>query len=108
MFAEDPRLFALGQVAYILLITRQGMRITPFDHFHPVLLTFSGGPLIPEKNWAPLVIDNKIHFIYCFDPLVVLYWDMNRDGLLKVAYKDAAVDSVPFSTTGSVLRGDLG
>lgn len=106
LFAEDPRLFVVAKVVYILFITRQGLRITPFDRFRPILLRLdSTETVIPEKNWAPFVVNDRIHLVYSYDPLVILQWDTNREGLLNLVYKDDAVEHVPFSSAKSILRG---
>jgi hypothetical protein len=109
---------------YVLFITLEGMQVTPFEKFEPILLkTNNTGPPIREKNWGPFVIEDdqsaagsnlpegqaaesRIYFMYSYDPLCVLYWDFNHDGLLKVAYKDPTIEKIPFDTVGSILRGN--
>jgi hypothetical protein len=102
--AEDPRLFVLKGRVYALFTTRQGQQITPFDKFEPVLLKFNATS-IREKNWAPFVVDDTMHFVYTYDPLVVLYYDFNEDGLLKVAFCDPRVARLPYDTAKFILRG---
>jgi hypothetical protein len=75
---------------YVVFTTLQGMRLTEFGTFHPVLLR-TDVPGIREKNWAPFVHQGVLHFVYSFDPLLVLYYDFNPGGILKAAYRDSSI-----------------
>jgi hypothetical protein len=92
---------------YALFTTQQGMGLTPFERFQPVMLKFNSTAK-REKNWGPFVLDDMVHFVYSYDPLLVLYYDFNPEGILKVAYRHPVVEDVPFDTQDTVLRGEVG
>lgn len=109
--AEDPRMFECnGQkyVAFICLSPYEGQNrciaLTPFDEFKPVALRIRGVPYnFIEKNWAPFVKDNQIHFVYNYDPLVILKYDLNPEGWCDVVFNEGA--QLPFRTDLTFLRG---
>jgi hypothetical protein len=104
--AEDPRLFVVKNKVYVLFITRKGMGLSAFEKFEPVLLLFNSTAQ-REKNWGPFVLNDVVHFVYSYDPLLVLYYDFNPEGILKVAYRHPAVKQVPFDSQDMVLRGEF-
>ena len=102
--AEDPRLVECKGKTYVIFNcfspyegTRRCMAITPFEEFNPVYLR----PLnFIEKNWAPFVKDDNIYFVYNFEPLIILKYDMNPEGLCDIVY-----GSLPFNIEPTYLRG---
>jgi hypothetical protein len=106
VLSEDPRLFVVKNKVYALFITPRGMGLTAFEKFEPVLLLFNSTAQ-REKNWGPFVLNDVVHFVYSYDPLLVLYYDFNPQGILKVAHRHPAVKQVPFDSQDMVLRGEL-
>jgi hypothetical protein len=54
-----------------------------------------------EKNWTPFVLNDKLFFIYCFVPLVIIFCDTDT-GVCKLVYKGENTESADKST---VYRG---
>lgn len=108
--SEDPRIFEFKNKLYILFtnITNniRVMNISEFENFIPIQLKIENYEACPiEKNWVPLVHNNKLYFIYSHDPLIILEYDLNAEGVCNVAYKEPFVD-LPFKTTfDNHLRG---
>jgi hypothetical protein len=110
--AEDPRMVKVNNKIYVVFICLspyQGQKrciaITEFEKFEPTYLqveTMEKNPI--EKNWAPFEKDGKLYFVYNYDPLVILTYDFNRDGICKVIYKQNNVD-LPIKTETTFLRG---
>jgi hypothetical protein len=40
-----------------------------------------------EKNWTPLIKDDKLYLIYMFDPMIVVRYDFNSEGICELIYK---------------------
>eukprot|EP00607_Mallomonas_marina_P008918 CAMPEP_0182422500 /NCGR_PEP_ID=MMETSP1167-20130531/8230_1 /TAXON_ID=2988 /ORGANISM="Mallomonas Sp, Strain CCMP3275" /LENGTH=300 /DNA_ID=CAMNT_0024600631 /DNA_START=258 /DNA_END=1160 /DNA_ORIENTATION=- len=111
--AEDPRMFVFNNTVYVFFIALappgvhqsviRGIYITPFDQFQPVFLNFPEMQPV-EKNWAPMVIADKLHIVYSFDPVIVLSYDFNRAGNCSVVHR-AEGALWPFDTARLYLRG---
>ena len=89
--AEDPRLVVCNDKVYIVFNRSRGsslfprcMAISLFDEWNPITLeiknTTSSVRQKNEKNWSPFVKNNTLHFVYTFDPLVILTYDFNTKG----------------------------
>jgi hypothetical protein len=110
--AEDPRLFIFNEKVYVVFIClspyknqRQCIAITEFNEWNPIFLQVKDVTKNEiEKNWSPFVKNNKIHFIYNYDPLIVLDYDLNKDGLCNVVFKQNN-KSLPINTEQTYLRG---
>jgi hypothetical protein len=57
-----------------------------------------------EKNWAPFVKDNKLYFVYNYDPLVIIHYDFNDDGLCDIVFMQENT-TLPMNTSITYLRG---
>jgi len=104
--AQDPKLFILNDCVYILFHCLSPykdqykcMAITKFNEWNPIFLQTETKNII-EKNWAPFVKDNQLFFIYNYDPLVVLYYDFNSNGMCTVIN-----DKCLFNNSNSNIRG---
>jgi hypothetical protein len=110
--AEDPRMVKVNNKIYVVFIClspyegqNRCIAITEFDKFEPIYLQIENMQKNPiEKNWAPFEKDGKLHFVYNYDPLVILTYDFNKDGICKVIYKQNNVD-LPIKTETTFLRG---
>jgi len=110
--AEDPRMVKVNNKIYVVFIClspyegqNRCIAITEFDKFEPTYLQIENMQKNPiEKNWAPFEKDGKLHFVYNYDPLVILTYDFNKDGICKVIYKQNNVD-LPIKTETTFLRG---
>lgn len=110
--AEDPRMVKVNNKIYVVFIClspyegqNRCIAITEFDKFEPTYLQVENMEKNPiEKNWAPFEKDGKLHFVYNYDPLIILTYDFNKDGLCKVIYKQNNVD-LPIKTEATFLRG---
>lgn len=94
---QDPRLFewkdecwvAFNQLnedrrsrsMYIFCVDNETER-------HAIKLSVDGAtPRMTEKNWTPLVRDDVLHFIYMFQPLVVLRLRGEANGRCEEVYR---------------------
>ena len=110
--AEDPRMVKVNDKLYVVFIClspyegqNRCIAITEFDKFEPTYLQIENMQKNPiEKNWAPFEKDDKLHFVYNYDPLIILTYDFNKDGICKVIYKQNNVD-LPIKTETTFLRG---
>ena len=110
--AEDPRMVKVNNKLYVVFIClspyegqKRCIAITEYEKFEPTYLQIENMEKNPiEKNWAPFEKDDKLHFVYNYDPLVILTYDFNKDGICKVIYKQNDVD-LPIKTETTFLRG---
>jgi hypothetical protein len=95
---EDPRLFICNDKIYVVFNVfspfpgyKRSMAISEYNDFQPVYLRICGEDgdqeQIVEKNWSPCVVNNQLFFIYIFDPLIVLHYDFNPEGICTIHYK---------------------
>jgi hypothetical protein len=109
--AEDPRLVLYHDQIYAMINivnphkeNNRLMCITPYNEFKPVVLKIKDVPINGiEKNWTPLVKDDQLYLIYTFDPLVVIRYDFNPEGLCELVFAQSGV-TFPL-TTYRYLRG---
>jgi hypothetical protein len=109
---EDPRIFIINNQVYIIFIClspyigqNRCIGITPFEQWQPIFLQIENMKHnLIEKNWAPFVKDNKLYFVYNYDPLVIIQYDFNPSGICNVVYKQDNV-SLPIDTSTTFLRG---
>lgn len=109
---EDPRIFTLNDnvyVAFICISPYKGQNrcigISSFDKWNPIFLQVENmDKNAIEKNWAPFVKDNKLYFVYNYDPLVILHYDFNPLGICRVVFKQNNC-SLPINTSTTYLRG---
>ena len=70
--------------------------ISDYENFFPIRLSIKDEKINNiEKNWTPFVKDNKLFFIYSYDPLIVLSYDFNSEGVCNIIYKENNV-TIPF------------
>jgi hypothetical protein len=110
--AEDPRIFILNEQVYVIFICLSPYEnqyrcigITAFDKWEPIFLQIenvSKNDL--EKNWAPFVKDNKLYFVYNYDPLIILHYDLNSEGICKIVFTQNNY-TLPLNTSNTYLRG---
>ena len=116
--AEDPRIFIFNEEVYVVFICLspyenqyQCIAITKFEEWNPVFLQIENENTEMkcrniEKNWSPFVKNNKIHFVYSYDPLIILEYDLNKDGICKIVFKQENAEESPFhNTENTYLRG---
>jgi hypothetical protein len=96
---EDPRLFICNDEIYVVFNVfspfsghKRSMAISKYNHFQPIHLRIRDDnnvvqDQIVEKNWSPCVVNNQLYFIYIFDPLIVLHYNFNPEGICTVHYK---------------------
>jgi len=109
---EDPRIVILNDKVYVSFTCetnykhmKRGICITEFDNYNPILLKIRNDKFNSvEKNWAPFVKDNKLYFVYNYDPLVVIHYDFNDDGLCDIVFMQENT-TLPMNTTITYLRG---
>jgi hypothetical protein len=109
---EDPRIFIINNKVYVIFICLspyQGQNrcigITLFDIWNPIFLQIENMKHnYIEKNWAPFVKDNKLYFVYNYDPLVIIHYDFNPNGICNVIYKQMDI-TLPVDTSKTFLRG---
>jgi len=93
--AEDPKLCLINNKIFIIfniLNTETWGRticISDYENFCPIRLSIKDEKINNiEKNWTPFVKDNKLFFIYSYDPLIVLSYDFNAEGVCNIIYKE--------------------
>jgi hypothetical protein len=109
---EDPRIFTLNENVYVVFICispymnqKRCIGISSFDKWNPVFLQVENmNKNDIEKNWAPFVKDNKLYFVYNYDPLVILHYDFNPNGICTVVFKQNNC-ILPINTSTTYLRG---
>jgi hypothetical protein len=109
---EDPRMMILNNKVYVAFTCKtsynhmsRGICITEFDNYNPIVMKLRKNIFNSvEKNWAPFVKDNKLYFIYNYDPLVVIHYDFNSDGLCDVVFIQENT-TFPINTSMKYLRG---
>jgi len=109
---EDPRIFTLNEKVYVAFICispykdqKRCIGITPFDNWNPVFLQVENMEKNAiEKNWAPFVKDDKLYFVYNYDPLVIISYDFNPQGICNVVFKQNNC-TLPINTSNTYLRG---
>jgi hypothetical protein len=109
---EDPRILIINEKVYVVFIClspyenqNRCIGITNFDVWEPIFLQIENMPRnIIEKNWAPFVKNDKLFFIYNYDPLIIIYYDFNSQGICNVVYRQENCD-LPFNTSNTYLRG---
>jgi hypothetical protein len=108
--AEDPRLIFLNGKVYIIFIciskhSDRSIAITEFNTWKPTCLRLRNTPCNPiEKNWAPYVKNNTLYFVYNYDPLIIIRYDFNSDGLCDVVYRQQNT-LLPCQTAETIIRG---
>jgi hypothetical protein len=109
---EDPRIFIFNNEVYIIFIClspysnqERCIGLTKFDEWKPIFLQIENmNKNIIEKNWAPFVKDNKLYFVYNYDPLVIIHYNFNSQGICNVIFKQNNLD-LPINTSNTYLRG---
>lgn len=109
---EDPRIFILNEEVYVIFICispyegqQRCLGITKFEEWKPVFLQVENMKRNAiEKNWAPFVKENKLYFVYNYDPLVIIHYDLNPQGLCTVVFKQNNIH-LPINTANTYLRG---
>lgn len=111
--AEDPRLVFFNNTLYIVFICNsvysqlhKGIGISEFDNWNPVYLRVRDMPFNPiEKNWAPFVIRDELYFVYSYDPLMIIKYDLNLDGFCDIVFLQNGAE-LPIDTgLSAILRG---
>uniref|UniRef100_A0A6C0JPT3 Uncharacterized protein n=1 Tax=viral metagenome TaxID=1070528 RepID=A0A6C0JPT3_9ZZZZ len=109
---EDPRLVILNEKVYVVFTCvfnhkdiHRGIALTEFDNYNPIFLKLKNNKFNRvEKNWAPFVKDNVLHFVYNYDPLIILKYDLNIYGLCDVIFIQNNVN-MPIYINDKYLRG---
>ena len=114
---EDPRLFICNNKIYVIFNAispfpyyKRSMVISEYDDFCPVFLYIDDieeeREHVVEKNWSPCVVNNKLYLIYLLDPLIVLHYDFNTEGICSIVYKQKPEISIQQINTSNIcLRG---
>ena len=110
--AEDPRFVVCKDKVYVIFICLspyenqyRTIGISEFDVWKPVFLQVNNMKKnFIEKNWAPFVKDDEIYFVYNYDPLTILHYDLNPEGICNVVYIQGGA-SLPIDTSETFLRG---
>jgi hypothetical protein len=109
--AQDPRLVVVNDIVYTIFSCTSPYEnqsicigISQFNCWKPTFLRIRG--IVPnniEKNWAPFSKNNKLYFVYTYDPLVILHYDFNDDGYCDIIFhKEEILNSINNNTT---MRG---
>lgn len=117
--SEDPRIVSVGDNVIVSFTVRTGssssdqflfyqrwMAVSYYGGDKAVLLKIPGLDTqqnFVEKNWAPFEKKNKLFFVYCFDPLVILSCSPEQPDC-TIVYKDSGV-TLPIDTRAAYLRG---
>jgi len=109
---EDPRIFIFNNNVYVIFITfspypgqSRCVGITLFDKWKPIFLQLENIKHNSiEKNWSPFVNNNKLYFVYNFDPLIIIHYDFNNKGICNVIYVQGNI-KLPINISNTFLRG---
>jgi len=109
---EDPRIFTLNEKVYVAFICispykdqKRCIGLTPFENWNPIFLQVENmDKNTIEKNWAPFVKDDKLYFVYNYDPLVIIHYNFNPQGICNVVFKQNNCN-LPINTSKTYLRG---
>ena len=109
---EDPRIFIINNQVYIIFICLSPYKgqtrcigISLFNDWCPIFLQIENMKHnLIEKNWAPFVKDNKLFFVYNYDPLIIIHYDFNIHGICNIVYKQSNI-ILPIDTSKTFLRG---
>ena len=112
---EDPRLFICNDKIYVVFNVfspfpghKRSMAISEYNHFQPIYLRIEEDhqEQMVEKNWSPCVVNNQLYFIYIFDPLIVLHYNFNPEGICTIHYKqNPEINIRDIYTPSKCLRG---
>ena len=111
--AEDPRIFIFNNKVYVVFIClspylnqKRCIGITEFNKWNPVFLQIQNMKHTScEKNWAPFIKDNKLYFVYNYDPLIIIHYNFNNQGICNVIFKQNNIN-LPFDGQSETqLRG---
>ena len=110
--AQDPRILILNEIIYVVFICLSPYEnqeycigITQFNEWNPIFLQIENIKKNHiEKNWTPFVKDNQLYFVYNYDPLIIINYDFNQNGICKVVYRQKNC-SLPINTSITYLRG---
>ena len=109
---EDPRMVIINDKVYVIFTCEskyknlnRGIAITEFKKYNPVVLKLKNNNYNSvEKNWAPFVKDNKLFFVYNYDPLIIINYDFNEEGLCDIVFiQDNII--MPIDINKKFLRG---
>ena len=109
---EDPRIFILNNEVCIIFICispynnqNRCIGFTKFNEWKPIFLQIENMKKnYIEKNWAPCVKNNELYFVYNYDPLVIIKYNLNDQGICNIVYKQNNV-KLPLDTSTTFLRG---
>jgi hypothetical protein len=109
---EDPRIFIFNNNVYVIFITfspypgqSRCVGITLFDEWKPIFLQLKNIKHNSiEKNWSPFVNNNKLYFVYNYDPLIIIHYNFNDKGICNIVYVQDNV-KLPINTSKTFLRG---
>jgi hypothetical protein len=109
---EDPRIFIFNNNVYVIFITfspypgqSRCVGITLFDEWKPIFLQLKNIKHNSiEKNWSPFVNNNKLYFVYNYDPLIIIHYNFNDKGICNIIYVQDNV-KLPINTSKTFLRG---
>ena len=87
---EDPRLFILNNKVYAIFIClspyylqQRCIGLTLFDEWQPKFLQIENMKHnFIEKNWSPFIKDNKLYFVYNYDPLIIIHYNLSTHSYL--------------------------
>ena len=111
--AEDPRMIKVQGIFYVIFICnsifsgqKKCIAITKFDEFKPIFLRLENYlPNLIEKNWAPFEKDGQLYFVYNYEPLIIIKYDFNDQGICRVVHIDNGA-ILPINTNEpNFLRG---
>ena len=109
---EDPRIFILKDTVYVIFIClspyteqQRCIGIMKFNDSQPIFLQVENMQKNSiEKNWAPFIKNDELYFVYNYDPLVIIKYDLNKDGVCNIVYKQNDI-YLPLNTSSTHLRG---
>jgi hypothetical protein len=96
--AKNPHLFIYNGEIYILFQCMKNklktMAITKYNEYSPIFLSVDGKEKQDEKNWALLIKNNELYFVYKLYPLTILYLKKlnvydKSSGVCQIIYSEA-------------------
>lgn len=110
---DDPRLICYRNKIYIMFNcpsvfpnSERCMGISEFDNWSPIFLSIKDiPPNRTEKNWSPFIKDDIFFILYNHDPLVILSYDFNPEGICNIIFTQDNINLPIDTDNNNLLRG---
>ena len=93
--AHDTRLIIVKNIVYIVFVgnspypeQKHCIGISPFLTWNPTFLQITDlSKNTVDTIWTPFIKNDELYFVYSYDPLVILHYTMNKEGVCNIVFK---------------------